>query len=98
MIEQERADALNLLVKQKQRGFKETFAELYLGERIDGISNDQQELDADSSGLGSELGGALEGEPAASEPERDSGGDQTERAGTQSLVSKRQRPSDGTGI
>ncbi len=85
MIEQERADALNLLIKQKQRDYKATFAQLYLGERLNG-SNDQQELDADGTGPGSEPGGVASSEPPVVEPERDPVGNETERPGAETPI------------
>ena len=85
MITQERSDALSLLVKQKQRKYKERFAEVYLGERLNG--EDQQELNTDSPGPGSELGGAAESEPTSPGPGQHPSGDESERPAEAEAIS-----------
>ena len=78
MISQERSDLLKLMVEQKQRRFKKTFGDLYLGERLN--AENQQEPNPDGAGLGSEPGGPPQGEPAVEGPGQHQGGDGTENA------------------
>ena len=76
MITQARSDELSLLLDQKFRRWNTQYDKLHLGERLDG--NDQQEFDTDGSGLGSEPGSPVEGEPTTEGPGQHPSGDEAE--------------------